>query len=106
MFDYMPVMNVINCLANDEQVEQIRQLKDHFKTNINWQLNNKESLIPITPKTNNPEIQYIPKILNKIKNHQLTIQACLLSEKHIHVATTSTKVPSHSNGSSATLRQW
>jgi hypothetical protein len=71
MFDYTMPFNIINCMADHEQKEPICSLKKHFNANIVRQVHNLEPLKPELPPIDNPEVEFIPDIIAKIKRKQL-----------------------------------
>jgi hypothetical protein len=71
MFDYTSAFNIINCMADDQRTEPICNLKKHFEENIIKQVHNTEFLQPELPQINNPEVEYLPNIITKIRDNQL-----------------------------------
>ncbi len=58
-------------MAEDQRPEPIAKLKVHFEENIIWQVHNMDPLQPELPPIDNPEAEYLPYIIDKIRNKQL-----------------------------------
>jgi hypothetical protein len=71
MFDYTHALNIISCMLEEQRTQPIVQLKLHFEENIMRQVQQLEPLQPEYPPIDNQEVEYLPYIINKIRNEQL-----------------------------------
>jgi hypothetical protein len=71
MFDYTHALSIISYMPEEQRTQPIVYLKMHFKENIIRQVQQLKPIPPELPQTDNPEVDYLPNIINKIRSRQL-----------------------------------
>jgi hypothetical protein len=71
MFDYTHALSIISCMPEEQRTQPIVHLKMHFEENIIRQVQQLKPIPPELPQTDNPEVDYLPNIINKIRARQL-----------------------------------
>ncbi len=82
MFDYTHALSIISCMPEEQRSQPIIHLRVHFEENIIRIIEKQEPLIPELPKTDNAEVDFLPNIINKIREKQLMIHIHKLAQDY------------------------
>jgi hypothetical protein len=82
MFDYTHALSIISCMPEEQRSQPIINLRVHFEENIIRIIEKQEPLTPELPKTDNAEVDFLPNIINKIREKQLMIHVHKLAQDY------------------------
>jgi hypothetical protein len=82
MFDYTHALSIISCMPEDQRSQPITKLRVHFEENIIRIVENQEPITPELPKVDNPEVEFLPNIIDKIREKQLMVQVHKLAQDY------------------------
>jgi hypothetical protein len=82
MFDYTHALSIISCMPEDQRSQPIINLRVHFEENIIRIVEKQEPITPELPKTDNPEVEFLPNIIDKIREKQLMVQVHKLAQDY------------------------
>ena len=85
MFDYTHALSIISCMPEDQRSQPIINLRVHFEENIIRIVENQEPITPELPKIDNPEVEFLPNIIDKIREKQLMVQIHKLAQDYKQV---------------------
>jgi len=85
MFDYTHALSIISCMPEDQRSQPIINLRVHFEENIIRIVENQEPITPELPKVDNPEVEFLPNIIDKIREKQLMVQVHKLAQDYKQV---------------------
>ncbi len=71
MFDYTHALSIISCMQEDQRSQPIIHLRVHFEQNIIRIIQKEQPIIPELPQIDNTEVNYLPNIIDKIREKQL-----------------------------------
>jgi len=85
MFDYTHALSVISCMPEDQRSQPIINLRVHFEENMIRIVEKQEPVKPELPKIDNPEVEFLPNIIDKIREKQLMVQVHKLAQDYKQV---------------------
>jgi hypothetical protein len=82
MFDYTHALSIISCMPEEQRSKPIIHLRVHFEQNIIRIVKQQEPLTPDLPQMDNAEVDFLPNIINKIREKQLMVHVHKLAQDY------------------------
>jgi hypothetical protein len=87
MFDYTHALSIISCMPEEQRSKPIIHLRVHFKQNIIRIIEKQEPITPELPQIDNAEVDYLPNIIDKIREKQLITHIHKLAQDYKQACT-------------------
>jgi hypothetical protein len=87
MFDYTHALSIISCMPEEQRSKPIIHLRVHFEQNIIRIVEQQEPITPDLPQTDNAEVDFLPNIINKIREKQLMLHVHKLAQDYKQACT-------------------
>jgi hypothetical protein len=87
MFDYTHALSIISCMPEEQRSKPIIHLRVHFEQNIIRIVEQQEPITPDLPQTDNAEVDFLPNIINKIREKQLMTHIHKLAQDYKQACT-------------------
>jgi hypothetical protein len=87
MFNYTHALSIISCMPEEKRAQPIIHLRVHFKQNIIRIIQKQEPITPELPQIDNAEVDYLPNIIDKIREKQLITHIHKLAQDYKQACT-------------------
>jgi hypothetical protein len=87
MFDYTHALSIISCMPEEQRSKPIIHLRVHFEENVIRIIEQQEPIKPDLPQTDNAEVDFLPNIINKIREKQLMTHVHKLAQDYKQACT-------------------
>jgi hypothetical protein len=87
MFDYTHALSIISCMPEEQRSKPIIHLRVHFEQNIIRIVEQQEPITTDLPQTDNAEVDFLPNIINKIREKQLMVHVHKLAQDYKQACT-------------------
>jgi hypothetical protein len=87
MFDYTHALSIISCMPEEQRSQPIIHLRVHFEQNIIRIIQQEKPITTELPQIDNAEVDYLPNIINKIREKQLITHIHKLAQDYKQACT-------------------
>jgi hypothetical protein len=87
MFDYTHALSIISCMPEEQRSKPIIHLRVHLEQNIIRIIEKQEPITPELPQIDNAEVDYLPNIIDKIREKQLITHIHKLAQDYKQACT-------------------